>query len=111
MQNPGVFDATQRANGDTAKLANAAQALDQAANGAISSAVGNGDISGKAGSTLLLQSVPGVAAQRVLLVGCGAEKDYGNKVFASAMTAAFKALKSTAATDVTIPLETRIAVG
>ncbi|MEP7155863.1 MAG: leucyl aminopeptidase [Betaproteobacteria bacterium] len=94
------------ASGDSGKLSKAAQTLDKASKGAISSAFGNGDISGKTGSTLLLQSLPGISAQRVLLVGCGAEKDYGNKVFASAMVAAFKALKSTAATDVTIPLET-----
>ena len=98
----GVYTA-----GDSRTLSKAAQALDKAANGALSVAAGNGDISGKAGSTLLLQSVPGVAALRVLLVGCGAEKDYGNKVFASALSSAFKALKSTAVTDVVIPFETR----
>ncbi len=96
----GVF-----ASGDTRKLSKAGQSLDKAAKGVLTTALGNGDLSGKAGSTLLLQSVPGIAAQRVLLVGCGAEKDYGNKVFASAIAAAFKSLKSTAATDVVVPLE------
>ena len=92
--------------GDSRKLSKAAQVLDKAAKGALSAAAGNGDLSGKVGSTLLLQSVPGLAAQRVLLVGCGAEKDYDKKIFANAMTAAFKALKSTAATDVVISLNT-----
>ena len=100
----GVYASTGA--GDTRKLSKAAQVLDKAAKGAISVAANNGDISGKVGTTLLLQSVPGVAAQRVLLVGCGAEKDYDNKVFASAMNSAFKALKSTAATDIVIPLQT-----
>ena len=94
------------ASGDSRKLSKAAQVLDKAAKGALAAAAGNGDLSGKAGSTLMLQSVPGVAAQRVLLVNCGPEKDYSNKVFSNALTSAFKALKSTAATDVVVPLET-----
>jgi leucyl aminopeptidase len=97
----GVFSSD-----DSAKLSKAAQALDKAANSALSVAASNGDISGKVGSTLLLQSVPGVAAHRILLAGCGPEKDYGNKVFAKALSSAFKALKSTAATDVVISLQT-----
>ena len=99
----GIF--ANAGSGDSKKLSKAAQTLDKAAKGAISAAVGNGDISGKVGSTLLLQSVPGIAARRVLLVGCGAEKDYADKVFANAATAAFKALKTTAATDVVISLD------
>ncbi len=91
---------------ESKKLSKSAQALDKASKGALAAAVASGDISGKPGSTLLLQSLPGLAAQRVLLVGCGAEKDYGNKVFASAVSAAFKSLKSTGATDVVLPLET-----
>ncbi|MES2303521.1 MAG: M17 family peptidase N-terminal domain-containing protein, partial [Pseudomonadota bacterium] len=43
----------------------AAQALDH--QGEITAAVKSGDISGKAGSTLLIRSVTGVAAERVLL--------------------------------------------
>ncbi len=100
----GVF-----ASGDTGKLSKAGQVLDKAAGGALSRVIGQGDISGKVGSTLLLATVTGIGAKRVLLVGCGAEKDYGNKVFAAAITAAFKALKSSPTTDVVIPLETHYA--
>ena len=98
----GIF--VSGGTGDSRKLSKAARALDKAANGAISVAAGNGDLSGKVGSTLLLQSVPGIAADRVLLVGCGPEKDYDKKVFANAITAAFNALKSTAATEAVISL-------
>jgi leucyl aminopeptidase len=94
----GVFD------GGT--LSKPAKALDKAANGAIAKAVAQGDMTGKSGSTLLLQNLPGVTAKRVLLVGCGAEKDYGRAAYSACLRAAFKALKSSAATDVTIPLET-----
>ena len=90
---------------DSKKLSKPALVLDKAAKGQLAAAVASGDISGKTGSTLLLQSVPGIIAKRVLLVGCGAEKEYGNKVFASALSSAFKALRATAATDVTISLD------
>ena len=59
----GVYAST--GTGDARKLSKAAQVLDKAAKGAISVAANNGDISGKVGTTLLLQSVPGVAAQHV----------------------------------------------
>ena len=92
---------------DSRKLSSAAAALDKASKGAIVAAASSGDISGKCGSTLLLQAVPGITAKRVLLVGLGVEKDYGNRIFVAAMSAAFKALKKSAATDVTIPLNAK----
>ena len=95
---------------DSKKLSSAAAALDKASKGAVLAAVSSGDISGKCGSTLLLQAVPNIAAKRVLLVGFGTEKDYGNKSFVAAMAAAFKALKKSAATDVTIPLNAKHAL-
>ncbi len=94
----GVFD------GGT--LSKPAKVLDKASNGAIAKAVAQGDLSGKTGSTLLLQNLAGIAAKRVLLVGCGTEKDYGRSTYSACLRAAFKALRSSAATDVTIPLET-----
>ncbi len=92
---------------ESRKLAHAATALDKASKGAILAAASSGDISGKCGSTLLLQAVPNVAAKRVLLVGLGVEKEYGNKNFVAAMSAAFKVLKKSAATDVTIPMNAK----
>ena len=92
---------------ESKKLSTAAQVLDEVSKGAILKAASSGDISGKSGSTLLLQTVPNVAAKRVLLVGFGVEKEYGNKSFVSAMTAAFKTLKKCAATDVAIPLNAK----
>ncbi len=95
---------------DTKKIAAAAAAeLDKAAKGTISAAASAGDISGKLGSTLLLHGVAGIAAKRVLLVGLGAEKSYDAHVFCKAINAAFKALKSTAVTDVTVTLSTKYA--
>lgn len=92
---------------DSKKLSAAAKAVDTAAKQALTRAAASGDISGKVGSTLLLHAVPGITAERVLLVGLGAEKEYDRKAFSNAMTGAFKALKGTAVTDVTISMNTK----
>ncbi len=89
---------------DSKKLTAAAASLDAVSKGAIKSAVSSGDITGKLGSTLLLHSVNGVVAERVLLVGLGSEASYGDSAYCRAATAAFKALKSTGVTDVVIPV-------
>ncbi len=95
---------------DSKKLSTAATALDKASKGALLAAVASGDITGKCGSTLLLQAVAGIAAKRVLLVGYGNDKEYSNKIFVASLSAAFKALRNTAATDVTIALNSKHAI-
>jgi leucyl aminopeptidase len=77
-------------------LTPAARRLDQASKGALKKALG--DISGKTGSTLLLRALPGVAAERVLLVGLG-EKDAGEAAYRSAVRAAAGVLKELDAKD------------
>lgn len=93
---------------DSKSLAPAAQKLDKASDGAISRAAASGDLSGKVGSSLMLHGVPGVAASRVLLMGIGEEAKYDTGVFCSAITSAFKALKGTAVTAVTLPLNIKL---
>jgi leucyl aminopeptidase len=93
---------------DSKSLAPAATALDKAAGGALARAAASGDISGKVGSTLVLHGVPGIAASRVLLMGTGAEGKYDTEAFCRAITSAFKALKGTAVTDVTLPLNLKL---
>jgi leucyl aminopeptidase len=92
---------------DSKKLDDSGELLDKATGQALSRAAKSGDISGKLGSTLLLHVDKGVAAQRVLLVGLGAEKSYGRKAFTTALAAAFKALKGTAVTDVVLPFDAK----
>ena len=72
------------------ELSAAARRLDQASKGALKKAAR--DISGKTGSTLLLHSLPGVAAERVLLVGLG-EKSTKEAAYRDAVRAAANALK------------------
>ncbi|RFB73734.1 MULTISPECIES: leucyl aminopeptidase [unclassified Herbaspirillum] len=87
------------------KLTQAAQALDKS--GAISDALKSGDITGKPGSTLLLRGLAGVAAERVLLVGLGADEEIIDKSFSSATQGAVRALTTVGAADalVALPLD------
>ncbi len=82
----------------------AAAALDAASKGRITEVLASGDLEGKAGSTLLLHKLPGVAADRILLVGLGKEKDFGLKEFRDAVAASVRALRDTGAADAVITL-------
>jgi leucyl aminopeptidase len=84
------------------KLSQAAKALDQG--GEITAALKSGDITGKAGTTLLLRGVSGAGAQRVLLVGMGNDEAVSEKSFNAAVNATLKAFGSLGATDAIIAL-------
>ena len=75
------------------KLSNAAQELDTASNGYLSKVIKHGDMDGKLEQTLLLHAVDGIAAQRILLIGCGKEKAFGIRQFKKVINAAIKILK------------------
>ena len=75
------------------KLSTAALELDTASNGYLSKVLQHGDMDGKSEQTLLLHSVDGVAAQRILLIGCGKENEFNLRQFKSALNAAVKILK------------------
>jgi leucyl aminopeptidase len=81
------------------KLSASARAIDVAAKHALSDVIARGDMSGKASSTLLLHKLPGVAAERVLLVGLGKASELDNKTSTEILRAAFGALNATAAKD------------
>ncbi len=44
--------------------------------GHIASALKQGDMSGKVGSSLILYNVPGIKIPKILLIGLGKEKEY-----------------------------------
>ena len=56
---------------EDAPLSGAAKIVDGASGGAISTMIGTGDIDANRGSTALLHRLPGINAERVLVVGCG----------------------------------------
>lgn len=85
---------------ESAKLSASAAGIDQASQGFISSVLKRGDMDGKVGATLLLQSVPGTESDRVLLVGLGKESGLAEKDYRKAVVASAKALLKTGARDV-----------
>jgi len=90
----GVFE-----NG---KLSKSAQILDTAAKHILSDLIASGDMSGKAASTLLLQKIEGIAADRILLVGLGKAADLNNRSRVDILRAIFKVIQSTPAKDATL---------
>src|ERR1700741_4751039 len=70
------------------KLTPAGQAVDSASRRYLTEVLKRGDLDGKVGSTLLLQKVRGIAPERVLLVGLGPEREYGETAFRGAVAAA-----------------------
>ncbi len=84
------------------KLTLAAELLDNAARNHLSDIIRRGDMEGKAGSTLLLHNVPGTLCDRVLLVGLGKEKEFGDKEYCDAVRSAVRTLNETGAFDGTV---------
>ncbi|MXS85020.1 leucyl aminopeptidase [Nitrosomonas sp. HPC101] len=80
---------------ETRKLTGAAKTLDEVCKGYLAGVVDQGDMDGRANTTLLLHNVPGIGSKRVLLVGLGKEEEYAEKEFLGAIRAVFKALQQT----------------
>ena len=79
------------------ELTPAARRVDQKSRGALKAALA--DLSGRTGSTLLLRALPNVAAERVLLVGLGARKEFAEPAYRDAVRAAASALRELGAKD------------
>ncbi len=77
---------------DGRKLDGVAETVDQATGGRLSEILKRGDLGGEVGGTLLLYDLPGIAAERVLLVGCGKRKEYNRTRYLEAVKAAAEAL-------------------
>ena len=86
------------------KLTAPAQDIDRAARGFLTEVLRRGDLEGKAGTTLLLQSVAGVPSDRVLLVGLGKEREQGESAYRKSIDTAVKALRATGTTEATFYL-------
>ncbi|MGV2705402.1 UNVERIFIED_CONTAM: leucyl aminopeptidase [Aeromonas salmonicida] len=63
------------------RLSPVAEQLDKISDGYISSLLRRGDLEGKPGQMLLLHQVPGVLSERVLLVGCGKERELDERQY------------------------------
>ncbi len=91
--------------GEDRALSGAAQILDVASNGAISSVLKRGDLTGKVGQTLLLQSLPNLKAERVLLVGVGKDSELSDRQVRKVVTAAQGVLKSLGGKEAVLALD------
>jgi leucyl aminopeptidase len=80
---------------DKRKLSGPAEAVDKASGGRLTEILNRGDLDGEAGRTLMLYDVPGVAAERVLLVGCGKRKGLTRTLYRQAVAAAVDLLQRT----------------
>lgn len=58
------------------RLSPVAEQLDKASDGYISALLRRGELEGNIGQSLLLHQIPNVASERILLVGCGKERDF-----------------------------------
>ena len=81
------------------KLSRSGQRVDKASKGFLTSITRRGDMEGKLGQTLLLPDVPGISAQRVLLVGCGKESDMNERNFTRLINSIVSALSACGARD------------
>lgn len=61
---------------ESGKLPETTAAIDRLTDGIISKNIKLGDIHGKVAETLMLHNVPNIAAERVLLVGCGKAAEF-----------------------------------
>lgn len=68
---------------DKRKLTDSSQQLDTFTNGFLNKLLRRGDISGAIGDALMLHDVPGLKAERVLLVGCGKLNEMTHQRFSS----------------------------
>ena len=80
----GVFSERQ--------LSDAAKIIDAASSGALTSVVEKGDLDGKTGTALMLYSVGGVGAERLLLVNCGKHEEFDRSAYEKALKGVFAQL-------------------
>ncbi|MBN4081907.1 MAG: leucyl aminopeptidase [Gammaproteobacteria bacterium] len=83
----------------TRRLSAAAERLDEASGGYISNILRRGDLDGDVGQTLLLYSVENILCDRILLVGCGRDRDLDERQYRKIITSTIKALQSSGVTE------------
>ena len=74
------------------RLSATAQSIDKASRGLLSRVIKRGDINGNEGEALMLPDVPGVTAERVLLVGAGRQDGIGPREFLKVLASGGRAL-------------------
>lgn len=91
--------------GEGRKLGASAKAVDEACAGALSAVLKRGDLTGKLGQTLLLQSLPNLKAERVLLVGTGKDNELGDRSWRKVVSCVLNVLKGLNGSDAVLALD------
>ena len=86
---------------ESRKLSQVGEQIDEVSGGALSAILRRGDLEGKSGHTLLLHNLPNLPSERVLLIGCGKEKEFNDARYREITARAVTALKDTGASEVT----------
>jgi leucyl aminopeptidase len=81
------------------RLTAAAKAIDVVSKKHLSNLIRRGDMDGKPGQALVLYNVPGLLADRVLLVGCGRERDLDDQSYRKIIECCIKQLNQTGAAE------------
>ena len=89
---------------ESRRLTPAAEQFDAACGGYLGTLLRRGDLEGKVGQSLLLFNVPEALCERVLLVGCGREREVDDRRFRQMAHHAASALNETGAADAVVYL-------
>ncbi|WP_423821015.1 leucyl aminopeptidase [Salinisphaera sp. SPP-AMP-43] len=84
---------------DRRKPSTQAEALDAASGGLIASVMRRGDMDGKLGQTTVLHGLGDLFCDRILLVGCGKERDFNTRAYQKACAAAAAELDAMGGVD------------
>ncbi|MDA6066924.1 leucyl aminopeptidase [Idiomarina abyssalis] len=77
------------------RLSGVAEQLDKVSDGYLSNLLRRGDLEGKSGQVLLLHHVPNILAERVLLVGCGKERELDERQYRQIIARTMNTLNET----------------
>jgi leucyl aminopeptidase len=77
------------------RLSAIAEQLDEISEGYISNLLRRGDLEGKSGQMLLLHQVPNILSERVLLVGCGKERELDERQYRQIISKTINTLNET----------------
>ena len=84
---------------ESRRLSPAAKAIDTISKKYLSNLIRRGDMDGSKGHYLLLHNVPGMIADRVLLIGCGKEREIDDKNYRTIIANSIRALNDTGSLD------------
>ncbi|HAS51292.1 MAG TPA: leucyl aminopeptidase [Gammaproteobacteria bacterium] len=89
---------------ESRRLTPAAEQFDSACGGYLGNLLRRGDLEGKLGQSLLLFNIPEALCERVLLVGCGRERELDDRRFRQILHHTTTALNDSGATEATVYL-------